>query len=122
MSNSNNLYLVNGTMLVDLLELYYIRIGSTWINDSFYLFLILPLALFSFVSSFITFVIFMKRDFNKMLLYKYLRVFTLNNTMLSLVGAFCFLTYSQRYVSFGSTLIPRIYRCKIHKNTFNTVH
>jgi hypothetical protein len=119
---NNNIYIINGSIVVDLLELYYIRIGSTWINDSFYMFLILPLALFSFVTSFVTFCVFMKRDFNKMLLYKYLRVFTLNNTMLSLIGSLCFITYCQRYVPFGSTLIPRIYRCKITNYVLNTLY
>ena len=107
---------------INLQEYYYLRIGSTWIIDSLYMFIVLPEAFIALFLSLISFVCFMNKDFDRLLIYKYLRIFTFNNFLQNLIGMFCFITYSQRYFIYGDSYVSRIYRCKVTNYVLNTFY
>jgi hypothetical protein len=60
----------------DLNEIFLISIGSSWLTDSIYVFLITPLGLISFLSNSISFMVFLKIDFQNVTLFSYLRGFS----------------------------------------------
>ncbi len=55
-----------------LYEILLIRIGSSKITDSLYLFIITPLAVISSISNLISFLVFFNKEFKNLLLFDYL--------------------------------------------------
>lgn len=56
-------------------EIFLTSIGSSWIIDSCYLFVIAPLGLLAFFSNLISFLVFLKAEFQNLGLFSYLRGF-----------------------------------------------
>lgn len=64
---------ISTNITYDPYQLFLDLVGSTWILDSLYLFVLTPLGLISFLSNFISFMIFFKKEFNKIILFSYLK-------------------------------------------------
>lgn len=60
---------------LDLNEIFLTSIGSSWLTDTIYVFLITPLGLISFITNSISFMVFLKLDFQNVTLFSYLRGF-----------------------------------------------
>jgi hypothetical protein len=73
MNATNISYMLSLNLTFDSYQLFLDLVGSTWILDSLYLFLLTPLSIVSFLSNLISFLIFFKKEFNKVVLFSYLR-------------------------------------------------
>lgn len=105
-------------------ELFYSKIGSIWIFDSFYLFLISPMCLLGFFFNIFAFYVAstIKIKHNTKNLYKYLKVCLLNSSILCFIGIFAFITYSPRYFEFALGYLGRVYRCHIANSVASTLY
>ncbi len=63
----------------DLEELFLRNINSSPIYDRLYVFLIIPISSFGVLSNFISFFIFLKKNFRTEVFFKYCQVYTLNS-------------------------------------------
>jgi hypothetical protein len=99
---------------LELTEELFLRLGSTWIIDSIYLFVIPP---FSIIGFFLNLSFLFALDSfvgsDKAKLYKYLMVYSFNSSILCLLHVFTFLTLSPRYFQHSFLYFTKFYRCKI---------
>jgi hypothetical protein len=98
-------------------EVFLNQIGSTWMLDSLYLFLITPLSIFGVLLNIFTLVGLCKTSNNgsnrSIAYFQYLKVYTLNSIIVCGLLALSFCSRSQRYISFSYSYLSRFYRCKI---------
>ena len=96
-------------------EIFLNQIGSSWILDSLYLFLITPLSIVGVFLNSLTFIGLCKTSNSKgsVAYFQYLKVYTLNSIVVCALLAFSFCTRSPRYFSFSYSYLSRFYRCKI---------
>ena len=100
--------------------LFYERIGSSWFTDITNTFLTAPLGFSGFVLNLFSFYIFTLIKVKQTKLYKYLRVYSLNGSMLCLVSGLSFLCASPRYTPFYLVLPWRIFRAYFNTMIFTT--
>ena len=81
---------------IDLLKLYE-RIGSTWLLDSVYVFIITPIGLTGTILNLFSFYILQKIKIDQTMLYKYLSFYTLNGSLICFLISLSFTCYSPRY-------------------------
>jgi hypothetical protein len=93
--------------LNDLSESFYIRIGSTWILDSIYLYVISPLSFMAIILNALSLFIINKIKIKNATInfYEYLKVDLINGIILCLIGTCSFIGYSPRYFKYTTTLI-----------------
>ena len=91
-------------------DIYLIKIGSTWLTDGLFLFLLTPLAFVSTCLNLISFIVFTKIETSKTNLTKYLRYYTFISFVGCFIGSFSGLT-SARYFEFVSTFWISLYQC-----------
>jgi hypothetical protein len=92
----------------------YLRLGSTWLIDSIYLFIIPIFSFIGFILNYSCYFAFISYvDLSKAKLYKYLIVYSFNSSLLCLLHAFTFLTFSPRYFQHSFLYYNKFYRCKI---------
>jgi hypothetical protein len=100
----------------DLIELYYLQLGSSWLFDSLFLFLNLPIAVggvFLNMISYLIFDRFSKSNFNnKKTYYEYLKIYTLFSLFISLQNSVNSFASAPRYFDMNSYLIS-FYKCKL---------
>jgi hypothetical protein len=111
MNQSENSNISNFVLVLD--EAFYLQIGSTWTFDSIYLFVFTPLGLSAFILNLVSFFILNRIIINQTKLYKYLKVYSLNSCLISLILAFLFLCYSSRYFEFLREPLGKWYECRI---------
>ena len=93
----------------ELLEIYYIKIGSTWYTDNIATFLITPIGFIAMCLNFISLIVFQRIN-NQTNLIKYFRVYTFLSFIACLIGMFYFIT-SVRYFNFVNTYWISFYTC-----------
>ena len=99
----------------DLSEKFYIRIGSTWVIDSIYIFIIAPMGFIGFMLNFVTLIVMSKIKIKQTKLYDYLILYSLNSCLICFIIGFLFLSYSPRYFNqyvFTSDIV-KFYRCRV---------
>lgn len=94
-------------------ELIFKRVGSSWLYDSLYLFLITPIGIISSLLNAISLIIFFKKEFRSIKIYKYYQVYTFNNLLISSILS-CFFFFTPRYL-FTTSLSynGRIFKCLV---------
>jgi hypothetical protein len=101
---------------LDLIELYYLQLSSTWLVDSLFLFLNLPIAIISLFLNMFSYLIFDRfstTNFNnKRTYYEYLKVYTLFSLFISLHNSINSFASAPRYFDMNSYFIS-FYKCKI---------
>ena len=92
-------------------EEYFLKLGSTWALDSFYLFVISPMAFIGFFLNILCAIVNFQIKIAQTKLYKYLTIYSLNSSFISLILGFIFLSRSPRYLVNGDYF--GFYRCRI---------
>jgi hypothetical protein len=105
------------------LEILLYKLGSTWILDSIYLFLIVPLSIIGFLLNIISFILINKIVKNKsnQILFEYMRICSLNGVLACFIGFFGFL-YAPRYNGIKLDLFSRFFRCIIVNFVLPTIY
>ena len=108
----------NNLSQIDLIDNYYNKIGSTWLSDSFALFLLTPVGALSILLNLLNFIAFMKMNHNnnnnhqQSNLNRYFRVYT----FICLLGCFIamfYLSTSAHYLKYRYSYFVSLYRCVI---------
>ena len=113
---------MNNTLDYYVTDSLLIRIGSTLILDSFHLFVILPLGLIGFVWNIYNFIIFFKINIKQTKLYSYLKVYSINSSLLCLIVSSTFISFSPRYLNIFKYYFSRIHRCFLLSYTVSTLY
>lgn len=88
--------------------------GQTWLYNILHLCLYLPTGLTSFALNLLSWITFLdSKKFNAPL-FSYLRVYSLVNAVLSLLGAFRFLPHSYRIFEFSNSLWVNVWLCYVY--------
>ena len=82
--------------------------GSTWILDNLNLYLFTIVSIFGLFVSILSLLVFQDKEFN-IPLYAYLRVHSINNTILSLISIFNFIYSSYRILSWSNAYWTQVY-------------
>ena len=101
------------TMSPENLQLLFQQIHSSWTLDTMFLFVLSPLGALSFILNIVCFVTLWQirdRESNKVI-YQYLRIYTFNSVLGTLVPTCSFLGFSPHYFLFSLDLVARYYRC-----------
>lgn len=99
-------------------EQVYERMGSSWLIDSIYLFIITPFGIIGCVLNLFSLFILDKITITQTKLYKYLSFHSLNGSILCLVFSFIFVSLSPRYYPYFTSYFSRFHRAFI----FSGVH
>jgi hypothetical protein len=92
----------------------YQKIDSSWQMDSIYLFVISPMSLIGFILNICCFFILLpKNKIKQARLYKYLRIYSFNSSVICFINAFIFFSFSPKYFKYTFEYLVRFYRCKI---------
>lgn len=93
----------------------YQRLGSTWLLDSVYLFIMSPLGFVGFVLNimFLIFILARVKQANHIRLYKYLTIDSINSSVICFLLTFVFINFSPRYFEFTFNNLTKFYRCFI---------
>lgn len=94
-------------------------IGSSWFLDGLYLFLFTPVSMLGVILNIFSFLVLTNKKFN-FYLYKYLRIYCLNSTIVNLTGAFIFCSRSRRFLGFNNSYLSMLYECFIYIAICNT--
>ena len=103
----------NITNITDLHELFLLQIESSWFNDSLYLFLITPLAIFGTITNAICVLIFLKKEFKSINLFKYYLIYSLNSFAISTTMMLSFLLAHRYFFDLSISLLARVFSCLI---------
>ena len=116
MDNNTTDYYYNTQILLD--SLY-----SSWLIDSFYLFLITPLELVGLALNLLSFLTLCRfsPDANKTI-FKYMRVYTINAVLACMVSVFAFGSFSPRYFQFALGYFTRLKHCFFDAFVFITFY
>ena len=112
MSNNTTTLIIHD--LDYLIETYYQRIGSTWVVDSLFVFLMLPFGTISCCLNILSLVAFfkIKNQLNKSKLTNYFKIYTLSSFFASFILTFYFIT-APRYFDFVNSYWIGVFCCKI---------
>ena len=92
---------------------FYVQMGSTWILDSIYLIVIIPLGVIGLISNIFNFYVIFRINVN-ISTYKYLKVYCLNSSLIGFISIFTFYgNFTIRFTGIKTDLFARIYRCFI---------
>lgn len=94
-------------------EIFYLKLGSTWLLDTIYLYIIGPLAFVGFVLNYFSYSAFHKIRFRNVALKKYLEVYTISCFILCFILMFCVLFRTPRYFNLQQNYFASIYNCKV---------
>ena len=98
----------------NLLDIYLNAIGSTWLIDDLFLFVLTSFAFAGVLSNALSFYIFARhKEFRTISLFTYYRCYTLNSCMNLFILLFSFCSFSPRFVPSGLSRVGHIYRCLI---------
>ena len=93
-------------------ELFYSMIGSTYLIDSLFLFVVSPSAFVGLLVNMLALgVLLRSRDRNFDLLHKYLVVYVFNNILLCTIISLSFVSFSPRFVPWFFGMFARIHKC-----------
>ena len=108
-----NSFVNESNVTLYLSEAYYLQIGSTTLIDSFYLFLLFPIMLSGVFLNLNAIETFFKIDIAETVIYKYMRIYSLNSLFVNLLSIFTLYTLAPRYFIEANYWMARILRCKL---------
>ena len=88
--------------------------GSTWTTDSLYVFALTPMSLLSFIMNILAFIVLSKSSFGSAIIFRYLRLYVLNSSIISILLATTFLFSSYRIFSFTNSYQSLFYGSYVH--------
>ena len=88
--------------------------GSTWTTDYLSLFALTPISLFSFIMNITAFKVLSNSSFGSASIFRYLRLYVLNSSILSLILATTFVFYTYRIFSFSNSYGTLFYGSYFH--------
>ena len=113
----NESFIINNTFS-EILEQFFIQIGSTWQLDAVYMYLVTLLGLIGFVLNAFALFVFFKINTDQPV-YKYYKIYTFNEMIISLILAFSFYARSPRYFDNLPTFGTSIFKCNIQLFAFS---
>ncbi len=94
-------------------EKFLLRIGSTWVIDTLYLIVISPMGFIGFILNLISFGVLTKVKIRDTKIYEYLKIYSLNSSLICLSFGFMFSSHSPRYFSDFTDELAKIFKCRI---------
>ena len=88
--------------------------GSTWTTDCLYVFALTPISIISFIMNILAFIVLSKNSLGSAVIFRYLRLYVLNSSILSLILATTFLFSSYRIFSFTNSYSSLFYGSYFH--------
>ena len=88
--------------------------GSTWTMDCLYVFALTPLSLFSFIMNILALTVLSESSFKSACLFRYLRLYVLNSSIISLFLATTFVFASYRILDFSNSYESIFYSSYFH--------
>jgi hypothetical protein len=98
------------------------RIGSTWLLDSIYMFIITPIGFIGGLLNLFGLFILSKIKTKRTKLYQYLKFYSINGSLACFACAFVYLSYSPKYYPYYYSYISRVYRAYIHTAVSTTLY
>ena len=102
---------INSTYNLEYWLQYY---GSTWTMDCLYVFALTPLSLLSFTMNILAFRVLSTSSFGSASIFRYLRLYVLNSSILSLILATTFVFSSYRIFDFSNSYEALFYSSYFH--------
>lgn len=99
----------NNTELIK--EIFLKVIGSSWLYDSMYLFIITPMGIVGTILNLISLKIFTRKEFHKMAIFKYFQIYVLNSLILSATLSCAFFMSPRHLFAISTSYSARIYKC-----------
>jgi hypothetical protein len=96
--------------------------GSTWLSESIFFYLVTPFGIFGILLNILSLIILFKLQEGSFSIFKYMRVFTINSVLLSLMIFLFIFTHLPRHFQFSITYLARLYRCVIMINVANMLN
>ena len=111
--NTSDIYAILSS---NLSETFYANIGSTWVFDTIYLFVIPLIGFFALLLNCISYGIFSRigqqKNLSRSSLYYYLKIHSLFSVLISIILIFQFSTNAPRYFEYAAvSLYSRVFRC-----------
>ena len=103
-------------------DAFYAAIQSTWLIDSFYLFVNTPLSALALVCNVVSFVAMCRINRKENAIYSYLLLYTLTNSLGSLIVMLSFVAYAPRFFDFAMSPFARIMRCTVMSFVATTLY
>ena len=105
-------------------EKVYSSLGSTWLYDGFYLYIMFPWTSINIILNLIAYFVLDKIELkqNTKKLYTYLKIYVMCCAIMSFGGTTIFISFSPRYVSFGLGFFARLLRCQINSIILMLLH
>jgi hypothetical protein len=94
-------------------ENFYKKIGSTWIIDSIYLAIISPIGFIGFILNLFCFAILCKIKIKETKIYEYLKIYSLNSSLICLTFGFFFMSHSPRYFKDFTNYYVKFFVCRL---------
>jgi hypothetical protein len=108
----------------EIFENFLILTGSTWISETIYLYTVTPLSIVGIILNTLNLIIFFKMVNNNSSssLIGYMKVYSLNSIILSIMIFLFIFTHLPRYFQFSISYLARLYRCLIIINVSNMLN
>lgn len=94
-------------------EIFLSKIGSTWIYDTLYLCLIVPMGAIGVILNSISLFIFLKRNLRHLSFFKYFQVYTLISIILSATVCCTFFLSPRYFFKLSTSYSARIFKCHV---------
>lgn len=94
-------------------EIFLSKIGSSWLYDTLYLFIIVPMGILGTILNTISLCIFSKKDLRALSFFKYFQVYTLSSLILSFTLSFSFYLSPRYLFNVSTSYSARIFKCQI---------
>lgn len=104
-----------------LINIWLTQFASVWPLNSIYLFVILPLGLIGFFLNILCFYILKHNDFEKISIYGYFKVITINSALLCLFQSTVFISQTHRYFHFSNTNEANLYATLVYLPVSNVI-
>lgn len=91
-------------------ERFLLGYGSTWIIDSFYLFIICPVSLIGFLLNVLSLYIISIINIKNSILNTYLKIYCVNSSFVCFLAITSFYAYSPRYIGLHFNYFARVYK------------
>ena len=103
-------------------EFWFDQVGSSIFLDSLYVYLYAPLCLLGFILNMLSYFIFLKRDFQILSTFNYLRVYTISSALLCLVLGTYFVCQSHVLFQFTNSYGSMLFGCYFYGPFIATIY
>lgn len=96
---------------LDLNEMFLIKIGSTWVLDTLYLYVLTTFSMIGIVLNIINLIVLCNKNIGQIRLYDYLKFYSLNSLIITIITSLGFYSHVPRYFEESLSQFSRISRC-----------